>query len=222
MKARELHPWGVSRAEAEAIQARLASLVIQRDEVGSVRLVAGADLAASRDRSSARGAVVVLSYPSLALAEVQTVEGEVDFPYIPGLLSFRETPLLLEAFAKLRVTPDLLLVDGQGLAHPRRFGLACHVGLLLDLPTIGCAKSRLVGEHAPLGPEAGAWAELVHKGEKVGLALRTKEGAKPLYISIGHRVSLEAAQNWTLACCLGRRLPEPCRLAHQATGALKP
>lgn len=201
------------------MQRELASQVRIEPFVGEVNLVAGADVSAQRGRGPARAALMVLSFPELTPVEVAVVEGEVSFPYIPGLLSFREAPLVVEAFARLQARPQLLLVDGQGLAHPRRFGLACHLGLLLDLPTIGCAKSRLVGQHDEVGPQAGQWAPLRDGDEVIGAALRTKAGVKPVYVSVGHRVDLEGALGWVLRLCRGFRLPEPLRQAHQAASA---
>jgi deoxyribonuclease V len=164
--------------------------------------------------------VVVLRYPEFGIVEVKVVEDKIMFPYIPGLLSFRESPLILAACEKLSNVPDLVLIDGQGIAHPRRFGLASHVGLLLDLPTIGCAKSILCGRHQPVAEEAGSYAELLDKGEIIGAALRTKSGVKPLYVSVGHRIDLASALWWVMKCCLGYRLPEPTRLAHLAAGGM--
>jgi deoxyribonuclease V len=171
----------------------------------------------------ATGAVVVLEYPGLNLVEVSVIRGTVNFPYIPGLLSFREAPLVLRAFQALETTPDLVLVDGQGIAHPRRIGLASHLGLFLDVPTIGCAKSRLCGSHEVPGIEAGEYTELMDKQEIIGVVLRTKVRTKPVYVSIGHRIDLPTAVYWVRECCKGYRLPEPTRLAHQAAGGnLKP
>jgi deoxyribonuclease V len=158
----------------------------------------------------------VLSYPDLAVVEIGAVEQTVDLPYIPGLLSFRESPVILAAYEKLRLKPDLILVDGQGIAHPRRFGIASHLGVLLDIPAIGCAKSLLCGGHDWLGVEAGSVAQLEHDGEVIGMALRTKTGVRPVYVSIGHKVDLTAAVSWVSNCCRGYRLPEPTRLAHLA------
>lgn len=222
MRLRSLHPWDLTPTEAMALQARLAPSVIREGRPGNVHLVAAADVAfvyqpAGARPGLARAAVVVLEYPGLTVVEQQVVEAPVFFPYVPGLLSFREVPALAGALEAVRHDPDLLLVDGQGYAHPRRFGLACHVGVLLDVPTIGCAKSRLCGEHVPPGPEAGSSAPLVDGGEVIGLALRTREGVAPLYVSVGHRISLEAAADWALRLCRGRRIPEPLRLADQAS-----
>jgi deoxyribonuclease V len=166
----------------------------------------------------ATGAVVILSYPELRLVETKIVNEKLNFPYIPGLLSFRESPLVLAACEKLAITPDLILVDGQGIAHPRRMGLASHLGLFLNTPTIGCAKSRLCGTHKVPGVEPGSYAELTDNGEIIGAVLRTKLGASPVYVSIGHKVDLQTAIHWVLECCRGYRLPEPARLAHLAAG----
>jgi deoxyribonuclease V len=164
----------------------------------------------------ATGAVVVLSFPSLAIEEVAVARTKLTFPYVPGLLSFREVPVLREAFRKLRGPIDLLLVDGAGYAHPRRFGLACHLGLLLDVPSVGVAKSRLLGEHEPPGAAAGSVAPRRHGAETVGGVLRTRDGVRPLFVSAGHRISQRQAEAWVLRCCRGYRLPEPTRLAHKA------
>jgi deoxyribonuclease V len=185
-------------------------------------LVAGVDISAPNARGVAKGAVVVLSYPELSLVDTSVVEQRIDFPYIPGLLSFREAPVAVAAFEKLTLTPDLILVDAQGIAHPRRLGFASHLGLLLDAPTIGCAKSILCGKHQPLGIEAGCHAELIDNDEVVGAALRTKEHTTPIYVSIGHKVNLATALRWVMNCCRGYRLPEPTRLAHLAAGGRLP
>jgi len=218
MKVKSLHGWQVSTAEALDIQLRLASQVSRSREVTSPRFIAGVDISVDRIRGVARGAVVLLSYPELRVVETQVVDGKVDFPYVPGLLSFREAPLTLAAFERLDITPDLVLFDGQGIAHPRRLGLASHLGLSLDTPTIGCAKSLLCGRHEVPGDEPGSYAEIRDGGEIIGAALRTKPGVKPVYVSIGHKLSLESAIYWVLKCCRGYRLPEPARLAHLAAG----
>ena len=213
MRIAGLHPWRVSPAEAVRIQARLAPRVISEGDPAGVRYVAGADIALPRGRSRARGAVVLLSYPGLALVERHAVEAEVTFPYVPGLLAFREVPVLARAFERLVRTPDLLLVDGHGYSHPRRFGLACHLGLLLDVPTIGVAKSRLVGAYDEPPLEAGARSELRDGEEAIGIVLRSRDGVAPVFVSVGHRVGLEEAVELTLRLCRGYRLPEPTRLA---------
>lgn len=220
MRAESLHSWQIPPHEAVRIQLELAGWVLQEDFGGPVRYIAGTDISVSRETGIARAAIVVLRYPDLRLVEIQSAERPADFPYVPGLLSFREAPAIIEAGEKLAQTPDLILVDGQGLAHPRRFGIACHLGLLWDKPTIGCAKSRLSGLHGPVGAKAGATAELVEAGEIIGAAVRTRDNVKPLYVSVGHRITLDAAIRWVLNCCRGYRLPEPARLAHLAAGGL--
>jgi deoxyribonuclease V len=218
MKSQQLHPWRVTVAQAHDIQRRLAGQVSQKNELGTPRLIAGVDISAEGSSGQARGAAVVLSYPDLDVAEVRVAWGKPGFPYVPGLLSFRESPLILAACEKLSLSPDLVLVDGQGLAHPRRLGLASHLGLLLDIPTIGCAKSRLWGQHEAVGEDAGSTAELVDKGEVIGAVLRTQVGKIPLYVSVGHKIDLSNAIQWVLRCCRNHRLPEPLRLAHLAAG----
>ena len=218
MNVKRLHSWQLSTAQALDLQRRLAAQVSIDNEVIAPHFIAGVDIAVGKAQEMATAAVVVLSYPELRVVETKVVQGRLDFPYIPGLLSFRESPLILAACEELTITPDLLLVDGQGVAHPRRFGLACHLGLLLDTPTIGCAKSRLCGRHEAPGVEPGSYAELVDGDETIGVALRTKLGTNPVYVSVGHKVDLQAAIHWVLACCRGYRLPEPTRLAHQAAG----
>lgn len=194
----------------------MASQVVREGNVASARLIAGVDISSPDSRGIATGAVVVLSYPDMNLVEVEVVEQSPPFPYVPGLLSFREAPLILAACGKLSITPDLILVDGQGIAHPRRLGLASHLGLLLDTPTIGCAKSRLCGTHQAVAAEPGHFVELRDGDEVIGAVLCTKAHANPLYISIGHKIVLHSAVHWVMACCRGYRLPEPTRLAHLA------
>jgi len=223
MKAQYLHDWEMAPDQAKQIQRDLAAMVSRRNEVGDIFLVAGVDISAPNPEGFARAAVTVLSYPELELKETEIIEQRVTFPYVPGLLSFRESPLILAVCEKLDSEPDLILVDGQGIAHPRRLGLASHLGLLWDKPTIGCAKSRLCGNHQLVPPVFGSYAEIIDNGEVIGAALRTKQGATPIYVSIGHKVDLEAAISWVLGCCRGLRLPEPTRLAHLAAGGrLKP
>jgi deoxyribonuclease V len=219
VRLEELHSWDVSTTEASQIQQQLASEVSHVSTLPEkLSYIAGVDISTSRYGGLARGAVVVLRYPSLEVEEVRVAEAEPPFPYIPGLLSFREVPVLKGALEALAITPDLVLVDGQGLAHPRRFGLACHLGLMLDVPTVGCAKSILLGKHESLPQEANSWAEMTDNGEVVGAAVRTRTNVKPVYVSVGHKIDLHTAIGWTLACCRGLRIPEPTRLAHQAAG----
>lgn len=218
MQAHALHQWNVTPSEAISIQRQLSPQVIAEGDPHSVHLVAGVDVAVGgRDGlRPGRGAVVVLRFPDLQPVEQSINEQSVAFPYIPGLLSFREIPVLLPALAMLQRPPDLLIVDGQGMAHPRRLGLASHLGLVLDVPTIGCAKSRLTGTFDELDEERGSVAYLHDRGEIVGAAVRTRRGVKPVYVSVGHRIGLSEAVDWILRLTRGYRLPEPTRLADQA------
>ncbi|MFQ5880315.1 MAG: deoxyribonuclease V [Dehalococcoidia bacterium] len=218
MRVRQLHPWDASPAEAMRIQGQLARQVVQEGQLdpASVRTVAGADISVAGKRG--RAAVVILSYPDLDVVEHAVAEAEVTFPYIPGLLAFREVPILAQAFAQVEAQPGLLVVDGHGYSHFRRFGIACHLGLLLDIPAIGCAKSRLCGEHGPVGDEPDSRAQLVDEGEVIGLLVRTRPGVRPVYASVGHRIALDEAADWVLRLCRGYRLPEPTRLADQLAG----
>jgi deoxyribonuclease V len=211
--SREL--WPTSAAEAIALQKSLAGQVIKDDQLSVVRFVAGLDVGLEAGDREVRAAVAVLSFPDLRTADQAVVRRSASFPYVPGLLSFRETPVLLDALDRLGQQPDLLLCDAQGLAHPRRFGLACHLGVLTGIPSIGVAKSLLVGTHAPLACQRGAWQPLLHKGEVVGAALRTRDGVAPVYVSIGHRISLATAIDYVLACAPNYRLPETTRAAHR-------
>jgi deoxyribonuclease V len=216
------HPWDVSPSQAVAIQEQMRQLVIREDQLGPVRSVAGIDVGFEAGGKLARAAVVVLDYPQLTLRETALARLPVSFPYIPGLLSFREAPVILQALSQLHEFPDLLLCDGQGLAHPRRFGLACHLGLATGLPSIGAAKSRLTGVHQPVGEGRGDWQPLLDADEVIGAALRTRPKTKPIFVSIGHRVSLGSALDYTLGCCTSYRLPLPSRLAHQLASQGRP
>jgi len=218
MEVKRLHDWQLSIPQALDVQRRLAAQVSRGSGVITPHFLAGVDMSVGKAQAMAAGAVVVLSYPELAVVETQVVQGRLVFPYIAGLLSFRESPLILAACEKLSIIPDLILVDGQGIAHPRRFGLASHLGLFWDTPTIGCAKSLLCGSHEVPGIEPGSYAEVIDRGETIGVALRTKLGVKPVYVSIGHKIDLETAVHWVMKCCRGYRLPEPTRLAHLAAG----
>jgi deoxyribonuclease V len=218
MKVARLHDWQMSPGQAMELQMKLAGQVLRTGDITNPRLIAGVDISVDRVAGTGTGAVVVLSYPELELVETEVVTDRIGFPYVPGLLSFREAPLILAACEKLTVTPDLLMVDGQGIAHPRRMGSASHLGLFLETPTIGCAKSRLRGQHEEPGTDSGSYADLMDNGEVIGAVLRTRGGVKPIYISIGHKIDLPTAIHWVMACCRGYRLPEPTRLAHQAAG----
>jgi deoxyribonuclease V len=206
------HPWDLDPDEAVALQRRLRPLVQRTNgfDPATVHTVAGVD-ASYLDLS--RAAVVVLSFPELQVVDQATATRPTTFPYVPGLLSFREAPAVLDALDRLQVAPELLFVDGHGYAHPRRLGIASHLGLYLDLPTIGCAKSRLVGAYDEPGPDPGDQAALYQGKERIGTVLRTKARTNPLFISVGHKIDLETAVALVLRCLRGYRLPEPTRLA---------
>jgi deoxyribonuclease V len=210
------HAWDISPAEAVALQKELASLVRARQMGGPVRLVAGTDCAFIEGGSRVVAAAVLCDARTMAVVETATATARCEMPYIPGLLSFREAPAVLAAVRKLARPADLLLCDGQGIAHPRGIGLASHVGLLAEMPTVGVAKSRLCGEHRAPGPRRGCRTQLRLGGSVVGAVVRTRTAVRPLFVSVGHLVTLEQAVRWTLRCCRGFRLPEPNRLAHHA------
>ena len=207
--------WDGSMPAAIQLQREIAQRVEREDRLDDVRFIAGVDVSANRFTNVARAAIVVLSFPDLQEIEIARAELPITMDYMPGLLSFREAPVIFRAMDRLRHTPDLLMVDGQGIAHPRRCGIACHLGVLLDIPSIGCAKSILRGKHDPLPDVVGARADLMLGSEVIGLALRTRVHANPLYISIGNRVSLPTAISYVERCLQGTyRLPTPTRLAH--------
>ncbi|HOW74760.1 MAG TPA: deoxyribonuclease V [Candidatus Competibacteraceae bacterium] len=215
MKLHVLHPWNLSSTEAIALQRELRTQLILDDRLGLVQRVAGVDVGFEAGGTVTRAAVAVLGYPGLELLETAIARRPTTFPYIPGLLSFRELPAVLEALEQLSELPDLLLCDGQGIAHPRRFGIASHLGLLVDIPSIGVAKTRLCGMHEEPLNQRGAWTPLRVEDEVIGAVLRTRPGVKPLYISPGHRISLATAIQYVMACCTRYRLPETTRHAHR-------
>ncbi|CEK20646.1 Endonuclease V [Chthonomonas calidirosea] len=219
------HAWNLTPQEAVQLQKKLAEKVrVEPLDVENVRLVAGCDISFSAHASAEApvfAGIVVLERPQLTLKERVGVRTVASFPYIPGLLSFREAPPLLEAWARLSTHPDVLIADGQGLAHPRRFGIACHLGLLLNMPSIGVAKSLLVGHHEAVPNDVGAWQPVVDRGEVVGAALRLKQNVAPIYVSVGHRVDLMSAIRLVLQCRGLTRLPEPTRQAHLYVNALR-
>ncbi len=218
----ELHSWDVDYRQAVELQRMLAGRITFGNELPRpVRTVAGVDVSYEKHGHLFFAGIVVLSFPDLAVIDEVSASGRVDFPYIPGLLSFRELPILLQAFRRLRTIPDAVLVDGQGIAHPRRLGLASHLGLWLNLPTIGCAKSRLCGEHPEPGTRRGDRVPLQHNGEEIGAVLTTRDRIKPLFISPGHQINSTAATELVLACGLRYRLPEPTRLAHLLTNRVR-
>jgi deoxyribonuclease V len=222
LEIRPLHPWNLTPKEAIALQKELSARIIRKNHLKTVRFVAGADMAVSKNQDRAYAGVVVMSFPDLQIVERQQAVLKLTFPYIPGLLAFRESPALLKAFEKLRHEPDLILIDGQGLAHPRGFGIACHIGLWLDKPTIGCAKSRLFGDHRPPPIKKGGWSPLIgNHGAVIGAVVRTKHGTNPVYVSVGHKIDLKTAIRYTLACGHGYRIPEPTRRADIYVAELK-
>lgn len=214
MKITKLHEWNLSPREAIELQKQLAYEVVTRDEFAApIRTVAGIDLGIDVKNDTCRAVVVVLSFPQLDLIESAEAILPIQFPYVPGLLSFRETPVAVVALEKLTVTPDLILCDGQGIAHPRRFGIACHIGLITGVPSAGVAKSLLVGKYGSLDLTRGSVSPLIHQNERVGVALRTKDNVQPVYVSAGHKISLETATEYVLQCAPKYRLPETTRLA---------
>jgi len=210
------HPWNVSPQEAIAIQRQLRQWVVTENALGEVKTVAGVDVSAKEGMS--RAAVVILSYPDLIRLDSRTATLPLQFPYIPGLLSFREAPAVLAALDRLSYLPDLLIVDGQGMAHPRRLGIATHLGVLLDRPTIGCAKSWLYGAYEQPGVEAGDFSYLYDRAEAIGAVVRTRSRVEPVFVSVGHKVALDAAIAYVLRCCRNYRLPETTRWAHKVAG----
>ncbi len=218
-----LHSWNLTPTDAVALQRRLACRIIPRDAFGPIRLVAGVDVCYRRDEDRLAAAACLIDAGTLQLVESSVITARPQFPYIPGLFSFRELPPVLEALARLRSLPDLIICDGHGLAHPRRFGLACHLGLWLDVPAIGCAKTRLFGQHSEPGHARGEHVPLLHRQEQIGAVLRTRTAVAPVYVSVGHRVSLPAAIAFVLRFTPRYRLPVTTRLADRlAAEALRP
>lgn len=211
-EAHHAHPWDVSPKEAVAVQRQLAAQVREQPLAKTVETIAGVDVSIRGDLAQA--AISVLRLANLQVIDEAIYRAKVPFPYISGLLSFREVPVILPALEKLSIRPDVLMTDSQGRAHPRRMGLACHLGVLLDWPTFGVAKTRLTGHFTNLGGAKGERANLVHKGEIVGVALRTRANIKPVYVSVGHRITLEEAIRLTMACSPRYKIPEPTRQAH--------
>jgi len=218
VKIKQLHQWDITPQEAIQLQKNLASQVIDDAplDLTAVNFVAGVDVSVKDNISQA--AVVIVSYPELELIETVTAQQPTSYPYIPGLLTFREGPVLEDAFKQLQTEPDALIFDGMGRIHPRRMGIASHMGLWLDKPTVGCGKTHFIGSYAPPGTNKGDYSELTDKGEVLGVVLRTRTNVKPVYISVGHRMNLTSAIALTLACTPKYRLPRPIRLAHNAAG----
>jgi deoxyribonuclease V len=222
MQYRELHPWHVSIPEARRIQQRLRPAVQVGTYVQEVRYIAGADISVAHTTPTVYAGVVVLDYTTLAVVERRGIVTTTDLPYSPGLLSFREAPALLQVFAQLDITPDVVVFDGQGIAHPRGLGIASHMGVLLDVPAIGCAKSRLTGRYAEPPPTRGSHTPLCGAhGQVLGAVLRTKDRTRPVFVSVGHKMELLQALDILLHCHRGYRIPEPTRLADQYVGSLR-
>lgn len=222
MEFKQLHPWRVDYEKAVHLQEALRGLLVLKKPRGAFRTVAGADISYNKRSNRFFAGVVVLKLnKSLEKIEEATAEGTVKFPYIPGFLSFREAPVLLKAFKKLKHSPDVILFDGQGIAHPRGFGLASHLGLILDKPSVGCAKSRLVGEFLPMENAAGSYSRLFYQQEVVGAALRTKTHTKPVFVSPGYKTNLAFSLRIVLRTCRGYRIPEPIRQAHLLVNKLR-
>jgi deoxyribonuclease V len=214
--------WNVTIPEAVALQRELRDRLVLRPPPGfAPRLVGGADVSLDRDDPRGWAGIAVIDRSTMDTVDEATATAEISFPYVPGLLSFRELPILERVWERLRVRPDVLVFDGQGYAHPRRFGLACHGGVLFDVPTVGCAKTLLVGRHGALGEERGARAELVDRGEVVGMALRLRAGVKPVYVSPGHRMDVPTAVEVVLAVSAGFREPETTRRAHRLVNRVR-
>ena len=213
MDINSTHPWVKTVSEAKLIQEQLRDRVITSDCLGEVKYVAGVDIGFENKYTVSVAAVAVLSYPELKLVEKAIARIPTAFPYVRGYLSFREIPAILSALPQLEITPDLILCDGQGRAHPRRLGLASHLGVLLDLPTIGVAKSLLIGKHEAVPLEKGSWKPLIDKDETIGVVLRSRTNVKPIYVSIGHKISLSTAKEYVMGCLTKYRLPETTRWA---------
>ncbi|MNI26057.1 Endonuclease V [compost metagenome] len=215
MKPQLNHSWDISEAEAIKLQQELSLKVVQEDQLSKVSYVAGVDVAYSKQSDTLIAAVVVLETTSLNVVESVVVEDSVHFPYVPGLFSFRELPPVMKAFEQIKTLPQLVVCDGQGFAHPRRFGLASHLGVLFDIPTIGCGKTRLLGDYNEPALQRGASSALVDQSEVIGTVLRTQDHVKPIFVSIGHRISLHTASDWVLKLSPQYRLPETTRQVDQ-------
>lgn len=215
MKLHFDHPWDVSPQQAKEIQLKLSEKVILEDRFEEIHFVAGVDVGFEENNTITRAAIAILTFPQLELYEQAIAKLPTQFPYIPGYLSFREIPAVLKALDNIKQLPDIFLCDGQGIAHPRRLGIACHLGILTDIPAIGVAKSRLIGSHEPVPVEKGQSVELIDKGEIIGAVLRTRTNVKPLYISPGHKITLASAIHMVMQCITKYRLPETTRWAHR-------
>lgn len=221
MKISQLHRWSVSIEKAKQIQLELIEKIRLEKLSAEIRFIAGADVSYASDDNISFAAITILKYPEMEIIEQTHAIGRVTFPYVPGYLTFREAPVLLKAFEKTSVVPDLVLFDGQGIAHPRRMGIATHLGIILAVPTIGCAKSILCGEFAEPLPAKGNWAELSYKDQQIGAVVRTRDRVKPVFVSPGFKITFDEAVQWTLATVSGYRIPEPIRQSHLAVNQLR-
>ena len=217
---KSLHSWNVSVEEAIQIQEALKNRIILKKTFLKMKAIGGGDVAYSKNGNLLFGAVVVLSFPDMEILDMATADGQIPFPYIPTLLTFREGPILIKTFQRLKVKTDVMIFDGQGIAHPRGMGLASHMGLWLNLPSIGCAKTALLDEFISPGPSKGSYEWIRREGKKVGAVLRTKEKVKPLFVSPGHRIDLLTSIQLLLESCRGFRIPEPLRKAHQLSRSM--
>ncbi len=223
MKYLKLHPWNVNYKEAVEIQKKLKKQIILKNSFKNLngKLIAGADVSYDKEIDRFYAGVIIFELQTMQKIEEVTTSGKVSFPYIPGLLSFRESPILLRAFSKVKKTPDIIILDAQGIAHPRGIGLASHIGLLLNKPSIGCAKTRLIGEYDNVGKEAGYYSQLTIKGKVVGVVLRTRKNVKPVFVSPGHKIDLATSIDLVLKSCRGYKLPEPTRQAHNLVNKVR-
>lgn len=221
MKIKKIHPWKTSVKEAIKIQNRLSKKIKHSKVSGPVKVIGGCDASFSKDENTVLAAVVILSFPALEVLEIATAIRKANFPYVPGLLTFREGPALLDCFKKIKIKPQVLFFDGQGIAHPRHMGIATHMGILLDLPTVGCAKSKLFGTYKEPAPKRGSLSIIKGKeNEILGAALRTKDDVRPVFVSLGHKMNLEDAVKLTLKVARKYRIPEPLRQAHQSANRI--
>jgi len=221
MRIRLLHEWDLSVADARSIQNRFSSKIVLKNQFSQIGLIAGADIAIDVENNEGIAGVIVYTFPDLQVIEKKYAQRKVTYPYVPGLLSFRESPLLLDVMKKVEQEPDLIVFDGQGIAHPRSFGIASHMGLLLNKPTIGCAKSLLFGKYKEPGKEAGSVSKLCSGNKIIGAVVRSRESVKPIFISPGHKIDLKTAIQIMLKCCDGYRIPKPTREADHFVNAIK-
>lgn len=221
MKFKQLHEWDLSVEEAKSVQRLLANQISLKNQFSKIRFIAGADISIDTNTGEGIAGIIVYTFPELETVEKKHARKKITYPYIPGLLSFRESPILLEAVKKIETEPDLFIFDGQGIAHPRTLGIATHMGLLLDKPTIGCAKSRLFGKYEEPNRKAGSISPLMNGNREIGAVVRTRENVKPVFVSPGHKIDLESSVRIILQCCDGLRIPKPTREADHFVNLIK-